>query len=430
MEDLLPGVLPTKPSSRRLDASEAYYLLLERRWAVNPLCAVEIAADAATVSAAWAATVERLPVLGARLRTVDGRAEVVFGGRGAAEVWKTFPTVEEAMAAQASTPFDAEQPIGRCALVEGDGVTTAVMAAHHSQVDGRAFAQIALVLGAFAAGEEPAEQPLMRMTVSVESLTANEVDGRRRRRQLLALAREVRGEEAYVDHADRLSWHDPAVDKPRDLACALFRLDADSTAGLLKQARAIGATVYGLVVAAVLGSCAELSPDAERLALATPVDLRVVKGTPGDAPVGQAATLILGSYDVTKSDDDLARAVSAGVHRRIGRGEAELLFALSGAERMPVGPESDDAVRHWIADSTPAVCVSNVGIIAEPVPASIRGITIGHAPTPNQSLFFVVTTVGGRINAILTYDRNRVSIDGDKLALMIRERLEALSETA
>ncbi|CAM4013969.1 phthiocerol/phthiodiolone dimycocerosyl transferase family protein [Smaragdicoccus niigatensis] len=411
------------PSSRVLGAPEAYFQLVDRLWPVNSVLAVEISADPAAVAAAWTATFERMPVLGAQIRIVDRRPEVVFAGTPAPEIWRSFATVEEAMAAQVMEPLDTEQSIARCAIVEGDRITTAVLAAHHSLVDGRALIQVALTLGALASGEEPADQPLFRPSVSVDALVADRTDARGRRRELLALAREVRDEEGYVDRADPLTWHDTAIDRPRDIEYAQFRFDVDRSAALLAHARSIGATVYGVVCAALLRSCAELSPGVARVGLSTPVDLRAATRIPDSAPVGQAAALISGSYDVTVSDSELARAVSAGVRRQVDRGEAELLFALTGAARMPIGPESDEVVRRWHADATQTVCVSNIGVMPGPLPSAMRGVTMCLAPTPNQGVFFVVMTVGGQLHVTMGYDLNRISIDGGLLAKTIEARL-------
>src|SRR5690606_4850862 len=119
-------------------------------------------------------------------------AEIVFGGPGAPEPWGDFATLTDAMVAQATEPIDITRCVARCALVAGDGVTTAAFAIHHSVVDGRGLFQIACYLGALIRGEEPPELPLLQDTVALESLLAERVDPGRRRRELLGLARTVR----------------------------------------------------------------------------------------------------------------------------------------------------------------------------------------------------------------------------------------------
>ncbi|UMG91127.1 FkbM family methyltransferase [Nocardioides sp. TF02-7] len=224
---------------------------------------------------------------------------------------------------------------------------------HHALVDGRGIAQVGLLLGDILAGREPAEHPLFAPTVSQEDVLAATADPRQRRRELLALARTVRDEEEYAGNADRLPWHRPAVDGPRDVEFHLLRLDRDATAGLLAHARANGTTVHGLLAAAALGTCAELSPGVRRLAVSTPVDLKGPHGIGPEVPVGQAAGLIAGSYDVTVPELELARAVTGDIRRRVARGEGDLAYALSGAERLVVGPQSDAAVARWTADAPP-----------------------------------------------------------------------------
>ena len=415
---------------RALGASEVYYQLIERQWPTNSQGVVEFAADRATVAAAWAETVRSFPVLGARIVHGERGAEIVFGGPGTPEPWGDFATLGEAMVAQATQPIDITQCVARCTLVAGEGVTTAAFAIHHSVVDGRGLFQIACYLAALISGEEPPKVPLLQDTVALEALVAERVDPGRRRRELLGLAREVRSEASYVDNADEVPWHEVAPGRGRDVDFVLFRVDAEHTTRLRENARAASATVHGMLVAATLHACAQAAdpfPAPTRLGLSSAVDLRVACGVSLDEPIGQAAAVMTSSYDVTLPSLDLAREASADIRRRVDRGEAELMFALSGAERMPIGPASDDVVRRWATAVQPTIQVSNLGVVPGPVPASLRTMHAALAPAPNQAIFVAATTVHGEMDVAISYDRNRISVDGAALATDIERRLLALA---
>ena len=414
------------PSVRALGPEEVYYQLLGRLWPMNALCAVELEADAETVRAAWARLVELVPLLRARVRAGAERGgEVEFEVHRAVEPWATFPDLASALRTESSTPLDPASAASRVSLVEDGPTTTVVLCMHHALIDGRGIAQIGLLLGELVAGSEPDDHPLFSRTVALEDVLEKTTDLRQRRRELLALAREVRGEQDYVGHADRLPWHRPEVEGARDVEFHFVRLDRDQTTALLTRGRASRTTVHGLLVAAVLGACAAMAPGVGRLAVTTAVDLKGPNQIPADTPIGQAAGLIASSYDVTVPEDELARAITADIRRRVERGEGDLGYALSGADRLVVGPQSDEVVLRWTGDATPGVCVSNVGVVPDPVPPGVRRVLPNLAPTPNQVLFVAATTLHGELELVISYDRSRLDVEPAALTRAIRERLLA-----
>ncbi|GAB3855558.1 hypothetical protein GCM10028801_11370 [Nocardioides maradonensis] len=411
-------------TSRRLGASEAYYWLLDHLWPVNLLAVVDVDAPLADVEAAWAATVAALPVLRARIVGTDVGATLSFdGGAIAAEVGASG-AVLATLARFATERIDLARQVARCCLLPRPGGTSVVVAVHHAVLDGRGMTQVAQVLGAALAGAE-AGVPLRAGSVSLEEATSH-VDAKARRRELLGVARRMRTEEEYVDNAGVLAFHDAGRDAERDVGFARIGLDAAATAGLVARARSIGATVQGLLSVAVLRACAELSPATAPVALSTAVDLRTATGVAPEAPVGQAGSLIAGSYDVALPDDDLARVVSADVRRRVRRGEGELLFTLTNADHMAGGPAADDVVRRWMSGVTPAFCVSNVGVVDAPASA-VRALAIGLAPSPNQVAFLLAATYDGVLSALVGFDRSRLSVDGSALAAAIEGGLVAMA---
>lgn len=417
-------------STRELDLGEVYYELIDRIWPMNVLCALELGdgVDRDRVEAAWAQVADLVPVVGARVDRAGGETRLAFGPPGVRPAVASYDDLPTALAAEARSRIPlGTGPVARCSVV-GPAATTLVLAVHHAVLDGRALAQLALVLARVIAGEDVTGHPLLSPTVPLSRFAPPESDWRSRRREMLALARAVREEETFVGNADAPGWHDAGLDRERDPRFVTFALSGEESTGLVEWARANGATVQGAVSAAVVRAARGLGSASGRLGLATPVDLRARALAPADAAIGQAAAVLAGSYAVSGSAAEIARAVSTDVRRRVDRGEGELFFALSGADRLPVGEATDKVVRGWTSNATPAVCISNLGVVPGAAPDLLRGLTFGLAPTPNQVAFVFAATFGGRLSFSVGYDAHRLAVDGATLADAVRSELLSLAD--
>jgi len=418
-------------AARSLDPTEVYYELVDRIWPTNIVCLLEFAEplDVARVTEAWATVCAQVPITGARVeRTSPREARLVFADVPPAPV-ASYADAETAMAAGGSTHIDlAAGPLARCALVDDRQRPAVVLSVHHAALDGRPITQLGLLLARVLAGEtDLTGHPLTRPTLPLKELTAPERDWSLRRTEMVATARAIRADEGFVGNAEPLPWHDAGLDAERDLCFVPFQLSAEESRGLIRWAKASNATVYGALAAAVMETAAALTPGLGRIGLSTAVDLgsRALPALGGI--IGSSAAVIAGSYGLREDPAAMAREVSDDVRHRIDRGEGELFFALSGAERLPVGDATDGVVRRWTAGSAATICVSNIGVVAGEAPPSLRGLTIGLAPTPNQVSFIVATTFGDRLHLGVGMDRSRLSVSPERFAATLRDRLSALA---
>jgi hypothetical protein len=143
--------------------------------------------------------------------------------------------------------------------------------------------------------------------------------------------------------------------------------------------------------------------------------------------VGQSAAVVSASFDPTTEPGALARHVTDDIHRRVARGEPELFFALSGVDKLPVGDATDKVVRQWMAAATPAGNFSNLGVVTSEAAAGVRRMSVGLANTPNQVFNATAATFRGKVTFILSFDRNRMSIDPAVFTETLRAEVAALT---
>ncbi len=416
--------------TRGLDPSEAYFDLVNRTWPMIALCAIELdeTFTAAEVERAWNKLAEQVPVIGARVERSSGRdARMVFGGHRGPLTVTRYTSLPAAWAGEALTPVDIEVgPVVRCSLVEDESGVAIVITSHHAIMDGKYLADLA-----FLFADVLTDSGDLRVDVLAEpTLPLHPANHERKRADMLATARQVRDEESFVGNADALAWHTPLLDAPRDIGFALFNLTPDDTAGLLGWARAHETTVQGALSAALITAATMVSPDQTRIALSTSVDLRARFDPPEGGAVGQAAGVISGSYETTGSSGEIARLVASDIRRRFDRGEAELLYELSGAGRFPVNDTTDRVIRRWTAESTPTLSISNMGVVKGPAPESVRRLSVGLAPTPNQAVYVAASTFRGALSLTVGFDRNRVAIDPEEFASTIHSQVLELARAS
>jgi hypothetical protein len=418
-------------TTRPLDPTEIYYEVVDRLWPMNALGFIELdgSYDRAQVDAAWAILTEQVPVVGARVvRTGPRVAHFDFDSRISRPV-TAYDDVPTMLATVSDARIDLDGPLVHCATSPGsDGGTAVAITAHHVALDGRPMAQLLFLLArVLVEGLDVSGHPLTSPTEPLGRFMLPERDWGTRRSEMLSMARTIRDEEGYVGNGDVPDWYDRALDRDRALAFTLFDLAPEEGQALIAWSKANGATVHGALTAAVLKAFARLAPELNRVPLSTTVDLRVRATAPAVDVVGQSAAVVSASFDATTEPGALARQVNDDLRRRIDRAEPELFFALSGVDKMPVGEATDKVVRRWMAAGTPAANLSNLGVVTGDAPASVRRLCVGLAPTPNQVLFVAVTTFRGRVTFILSFDRNRVSIEPQVFTDTLRAEVAALT---
>ncbi|QYJ03931.1 hypothetical protein KUV85_16660 [Nocardioides panacisoli] len=419
-------------TARPLDPSEIYYEVVDRSWPMNAFGWLEVDGvhDAETLDRAWRDLTAQVPVMRTRLeRTGPREAHFVLDDDLPPAPVRCYDSLPEALADQTHRRFDPEDAQVRCSAVVGADATTLLLTAQHAALDGRPLAQLSLLLAGLLAGEDVGDHPLTRPTEPLSAHVLPERDWSARRGEMLALARAVRDEEEYVAHGKPPAWHDPSLDRDRDVQYAVLDLTPEESAALLAWSKEAGATVQGALTVALLHTVAELTPGLTRIPFSTTVDLRARAAPSAAERVGQAAAVVMASFDVTEEPAALARRASAEVRRRVDRGEAELFVALSGVDKLPVGEASDQVVRRWMEAATPTVNLSNVGRVTGE-PATVRRLGMALAPTPNQVLFAAATTFRGRASFTLAVDRNRVEIDLDTLTRTLHGCLTGLGGEA
>ncbi|MEZ0579761.1 hypothetical protein [Nocardioides sp. MH1] len=419
-------------STRPLDPTEVYYEVVDRMWPMNALGVIELTAEhtPAEVDAAWARVTTAVPIVGARVvRTSPREAHFDFASSVVAPV-AVHAELLEMLAAVSGTHVSLDGPLVRCAMSPGSaGGTGLALTAHHSALDGRPMAQLLFLL-ARALDGDTLSGPLCAPTSGLGAFTLPERDWTGRRQEMVAVAREIRDEEGFVGNGEVPDWYSRTLDGPRDLAYTLFDLSPEEGQALIRWSKSQGATVHGALTVATLKTMSALTPGAARMPLSTTVDLRVRAREGAVDAVGQSAAVVSASFDVREDPGLLARHVSEDIRRRVDRCEPELFFALSGVEKLPVGEATDKVVRRWMESATPAPNLSNLGVVTGEAPATVRRVCVGLAPTPNQVFFIAATTFRGKTTFILSFDRNRVSIDPQVFTDTLRGELAALIEEA
>jgi hypothetical protein len=415
--------------TRELDPAEVYFELVGRTWPMIALSAIEFDKTFTLdrVEQAWNKLAEQVPAIGVHVERTSGRdARMVFGNSLGTLPVTVYDDVPSAWAQESLTPVDIEVgPVVRCSLVQGDSGSTVVITSHHAVMDGKYLADLAFLFAHVLVDQtDVGDNALAEPTLPLHP-AGHEIQ----RADMLATARQVRDEDGFVGNADTLDWHDPLLDPPRDIGFALFNFSESDTSGLIGWARAHETTVQGALSAALLAAATSVSPGLTRVGLSTSVDLRARFDPREGGSVGQAAGVISGSYATTGSSGETARLVSTDIRRRFDRGEAELLYALSGAGRFPVNDTTDRVIRRWTAEATPTLCISNMGLVRGPAPQSLRQLSVGLAPTPNQAIYVAASTFRGALSLTVGFDRNRLTTDPDKLASTLHSQVLELART-
>ena len=68
-----------------------------------------------------------------------------------------------------------------------------------------------------------------------------------------------------------------------------------------------------------------------------------------------------------------------------------------------------------------------MGVVKGPAPESLRRLSVGLAPTPNQAVYVAASTFRGALSLTVGFDRNRLSIDPDEFASTIHSHVLELA---
>lgn len=422
------------PTQRPLDPAETYFELVSRTWPMNSLCSIELNEVFTTeqVEGAWNRLASQVPIIGAHVERTSGHdAHMVFGSPREVLRIANYDDPATAFAGESQKVFELDSgPLARVALVQGSAGSTLLFSSHHSAMDGRSIAELALLFADLLVNDaEVRGNSLSLPTGRLQGDGIERSTGARHLADAVATAREMRGEDGYVAAASPIDWHDPLLDSPRDIAFDLFRLTEAETAGVVRWARSQQATVHGALSAAILRAATTVSPDLARVGLSTSVDLRSRFDSLGPEPIGQAAGVISASYETAGTTGAVARTISADIRRRFDRGEGELLFSLSGAGRFPVDDTADRVVRRWTEQSTPTLFLGNIGVVDVPAPDAVQRVFVGLAPIPSQVAYVAAATFRNRLSLSVGYDRNRLTIDPDEFASTIHEQVLELARS-
>jgi hypothetical protein len=142
-----------------------------------------------------------------------------------------------------------------------------------------------------------------------------------------------------------------------------------------------------------------------------PVDL----STPSDdaaRPTAMAVAVLAQRFRTHPDTWALAGEIAAQTRVSLARGDAELFFQLARMDRINELAAGVEAVATGLAATSPALTVSNMGVIDPGSdPSWLRWIAGTLAPTPNQVIFSAVLGYRGQLVQIVSADHARLEPD-------------------
>lgn len=432
---MTPAALP-----RRLDRAEAFFWFLDRVSSMNFAVVAEgrgTLTDAA-VRAALDAAQRRHPLLRVsiaadaerRLSFVPAPHAPIPYGRCTDADWR------DALAERLVQPFALDTaPLARAWRFarDDDGGWVLALVLHHSIGDARsAFAVLDEILQG-AAGLPPAggdiapRAPLTDLYPAHVTGDAGRQLGEQTKVARKALAERIGLPEPQAGHGAPTGRLQPRL---RSL-----RFDAAQTAALAGKARAVGATVNGLIGAAQLIALRRLFGDAtpRTLGLTCAADLRPYLSAPMDATTpGFYVTLVSSIQRVGDADElwPLAQRLSGAIRQQLQSGAAHLLYDfMPPAERFAPDAEGVAAFAQLMTRGVQTSLLSNAGRLAA-LPALpglvVEARSFALCPTPTQPIFLAVATDAGGM--MLNLNHNTAQLDAgtaDAVLAGVRELLLA-----
>ena len=432
---MTPAALP-----RRLDRAEAFFWFLDRVSSMNFAVIAEgrgTLTDAA-VRAALDAAQRRHPLLRVsiaadverRLSFVPAPHAPIPYARCADADWR------DELAERLVQPFALDTaPLARAWRFarDDDGGWVLALVLHHSIGDARsAFAVLDEILQG-AAGLPPAGDDIAPRAPLTDLYPAHVTgDAGRQLGEQMKVARKALAERIGLPEPQAGHGAPTGRLQPR---LRSLRFDAAQTAALADKARAVGATVNGLIGAAQLIALRRLFGDAtpRTLGLTCAADLRPYLSAPMDAATpGFYVTLVSSIQRVGDADElwPLAQRLNGAIRQQLQSGAAHLLYDfMPPAERFAPDAEGVAAFAQLMTRGVQTSLLSNAGRLAA-LPALpglvVEARSFALCPTPTQPVFLAVATDAGGMT--LNLNHNTAQLDAgaaDAVLAGVRELLLA-----
>jgi hypothetical protein len=390
---------------RALDPSERYFWLLDHLAAMNVVATaeLEVRLDPEHLATALRSVQLRHPLLGVRIGVSASQPMFV---NVASDIPLTVTPVEDGAwmdvaEAELDVPFESTSaPLFRCVYVpiDGEDRSVLVLVAQHAVADGRGLVRaLQEILRHMAHGETPHAPP-----ADVPPLVHDHFPAELQApRAAISILGTVRSERRGYPSPATYPFHARDVEV-RTSRLSHLVLDPDLAGALRVGARAHGATVTGVLAAAVLESCLALfdEPEDRMLCLATPTDLRQRVEPPlaGDGVFSAVGLLCTPFLVHPSSNPELGRLVTEQTHREVARGESHLFYRFARTGTFAATDDGIDAFAAWMATTPQNVGVSNVGVIDDAGdPPWVSSISVSLSTSSNQVAFVLVSTYRGRL---------------------------------
>lgn len=341
--------------------------------------------------------------------------------------------VAEVIDAEMDRSFDLDSsPLVRATylLLDDEPGSVLLVATHHVISDGLASLGLVRQLLRVLAGEDPGPVDTAVPIAIHERFPAAIASPR----AAVEVLRTIRDERKGVQ-IDDFPFHNrhSGVRRSRFHQLAVRE---QGVADLAKRAKAVGATVNGVIAAAVLEAIAALydEPADRVILLSTPAELRSMAEPPVDRHYFGLAMGVLNSPYLVPAggDPDLPRRISEQTRREVQRGEAHLFYRFSRAMAYSVDGKGIASFREWFENTVPdSIAVSNMGRIdATGDPEFLRSLTALLSASSNQLAFISVTTYRGELLINIDTDDGKVAPrHRDALVRGVAERLHAVETT-
>jgi hypothetical protein len=429
-----------RPLCRPLDRAEAFFWFLDRCSSMNFAVLAEGSGplEAGRLAAALARAQQRHPALSAAIG-VDEAGRLAFVPRPGAPATLMREAAGEdwhaALAARLTAPFAlGEAPLLRAHWFERPaGRWAFAVVFHHAIGDGRSGFRLVAELIADARGEGVREGP-REPRASLMALFPAELAGEAGVARAQAWKARLRAEPLRPVAPPGFP-REGGEARPGIVA---LRFEPPVVEGLLRRARAEGASLHGLIGAAELVAARGLfegdANAAPALMLTSPVDLRARLAAPvDDATPGFYVTLLssIAKVEGAAGLGALAKFLTDDLRRQVAQGCGHLFYHLAApAETIPPTDEGIAGFGDWMKRMPPAFVLSNVGragALPEAGGVRVEEISFALCPMAHQPLFVAASTWAGRLALNVVHDSARLP---GAAAAALAARLEALLRAA
>ncbi len=429
---------------RPLGRSERVYWLLDQHCCTNFAVLAELEGrwDTQALQGAIRRCWARHPLLGCAIEVTAGGA-VAFRPRQAPPPELTVQaggpaTWRQALDRELDRPFPPRsETLQRCVLFQDPDSSAAALLVgfSHASTDARGAALLVEELLARAAGREQPRGPAGAPLPPQEALYPARYRGWRVLFPMVAMW----AREAWQALCQGRPWQLPdlpAPSEPRQLRSFPVRLDAQRSARLLLRARQERTTVHGALGATqLLALAAEFPADAEPLLeLLSALDMRPLLAQPvAPSQLGMFAAMASVGHRLGRGREfwDLAREVRQGLRRKLGRGDAHLLWPGFPPDWL-FPPDARGARRlgRLLAGMPPSSILTNLGQAgadpAAPVPG-LRALHFAIGPGSGGLLCSAAASYAGALKINCCFDLARLP---EARAQRIAARMQAELERA